>query len=430
MNRRIWKGASLCPAGSMPNPDRRLIDLHAPAQLLKRPEVAQLMGALSCDGEETRIVGGAVRNSLLGLPVNDIDMATTALPEETMHRAKAAGLRAVPTGIAHGTITIIAAGRPVEVTTLRRDLETDGRHAVVAFGRDFREDAARRDFTVNALMVDAGGQLHDEAGGLADLAEGRIRFIGQAHERITEDALRILRFYRFHAAYGHGAPDVEGRTACITGRAGLSRLSPERIRAEMLKLVMAKGAAPALAAMADDGLLLAVLGGVAQLARFEQVMRADDETARDPVARLAVLAVSIREDALRLREVLRLSNAEMAMLHGFGAAYEALHGDALPKLARLRRLADAHGLPEVLLALSVKAGHVDAATIANLPGQLRATPELRLSGRDLMARGVIPGETMGGLLATLRDQWIEAGCPASLEAQTALLEAVLAARAS
>ncbi|MGL4975498.1 MAG: CCA tRNA nucleotidyltransferase, partial [Bosea sp. (in: a-proteobacteria)] len=260
------------------------------------------MAVLSCAGEETRIVGGAVRNSLLGLPVNDIDMATTALPEETLRRAKAAGLRAIPTGIEHGTITVIAEGRPVEVTTLRRDLETDGRHAIVAFGRDFRKDALRRDFTVNALMLDAQRQLHDEVGGLADLAEGRIRFIGEARQRITEDALRILRFYRFHAAYGHGAPDAEGRAACIAGRAGLERLSAERIRAEMLKLVVAKGAAPALTAMADDGLLLAVLGGVAQVARFEQVVQADDDIYRDPVARLAMLSVSIREDALKLRE--------------------------------------------------------------------------------------------------------------------------------
>ncbi len=407
-----------------------MLDHDAPARLLGRPEVKQLMAVLSCEGEETRIVGGAVRNSLLGLPVNDIDMATTALPQETMRRARAAHLRAIPTGIDHGTITVMAAGRPVEVTTLRRDLETNGRHAVVAFGRDFREDALRRDFTVNALMLDAGGQLHDEAGGLSDLAEGRIRFIGEAQARITEDALRILRFYRFHAAYGHSAPDPVGRAACIAGRAGLSRLSPERLRAEMLKLLMAKGAAPALTAMVDDGLLQAVLGGVAQVARFEQVVRDDDAGSRDPVQRLALVAVSVCEDALRLREGLRLSNAELAMLHGFGAALEALHGHARPRLAQLRRLADRHGLPEVLLALSVVARGKRQGEADVLGNQLRATPELLLSGRDLMARNVAPGERLGALLVTLRDQWIEAGCPASIEDQTALLEAVLAARLS
>ncbi|MGL5363237.1 MAG: CCA tRNA nucleotidyltransferase [Bosea sp. (in: a-proteobacteria)] len=392
--------------------------------------MSQLMAVLSCDGEETRIVGGAVRNSLLGLPVNDIDMATTALPEETLRRAKAADLRAIPTGIEHGTITVIAEGCPVEVTTLRRDMETDGRHAVVAFGRDFREDALRRDFTVNALMLDAGGQLHDEVGGLADLAEGRIRFIGEAHERITEDALRILRFYRFHAAYGHGLPDAEGRSACISGRAGMERLSAERIRAELLKLVIAKGAAPALTAMADDGLLLAVLGGVAHLKRLERVVQADEAASVDPIARLALLAISTREDALRLREGLRLSNSELAMLHGFGAAREALHGDALPKLAHLRRLADAHGLPEVLLALSVLVSRNQSAELADLGNQLRATPELLLSGRDLIDRGVAPGESMGALLAALRDQWIEAGCPAAIDEQSALLDALLAAHQS
>ena len=191
------------------------------AELLASADVAALLAALNCDGEEARIVGGAVRNALLGEPVADIDVATTARPDETMRRARAAGFKAVPTGIEHGTVTVVIDGAPFEVTTLRRDVETDGRRAVVAFGRDFREDALRRDFTINALGLDAGGNLHDYSGGLADLAARRVRFIGAAGERIAEDFLRILRFFRFHARYGAGEPDREALGACIAGHGAL-----------------------------------------------------------------------------------------------------------------------------------------------------------------------------------------------------------------
>src|SRR4029079_597444 len=184
---------------------------------------------------------GCVRDALLGRDVSDIDLATTLLPADTTARAERAGLKAVPTGIDHGTITVTADGDPFEVTTLRQDIETDGRHAVVRFGRDWAEDARRRDFTVNALSVDANGVVHDPVGGFPDIAARRIRFIGDPDRRIAEDRLRILRFFRFHAAYGEGGLDAAGLAACIRGRLGLHDLSAERIGQEMRRIVVASG---------------------------------------------------------------------------------------------------------------------------------------------------------------------------------------------
>ena len=178
------------------------------AAWLKRPETARVFAALSGDGIETRAVGGAVRNTLLGRPVTEVDLATTAVPDTVMARARKAGLKAIPTGIAHGTVTVVADGTPFEVTTLRRDVETYGRHAKVAFTEDWEEDARRRDFTLNALYADADGALYDPLGGYADLVAGRVRFIGDATARITEDYLRILRFFRFNAYYGKGPLDA------------------------------------------------------------------------------------------------------------------------------------------------------------------------------------------------------------------------------
>ena len=198
------------------------------ADWLKKGAVADLLALLDRDGEEARVVGGAVRNTLLGEPVGDIDIATTALPTEVIRRAETAGFKAVPTGIEHGTITLVAQGHPHEVTTLREDVETDGRRAKVAFGRDWQRDAARRDFTMNALSLSRDGGVHDYVGGLADLDIRRVRFIGEPATRIAEDYLRILRFFRFHAAYGHGAPDAAGVAACVAARDGLVRLSRER----------------------------------------------------------------------------------------------------------------------------------------------------------------------------------------------------------
>src|SRR3954449_6461279 len=233
------------------------------APWLRSGPTARVLGLLNGDGEEARVVGGAVRNALLKLPMGEIDIATTALPSEVIRRAKAAGIKSVPTGIDHGTVTLVVDAQPFEITTLREDTETFGRKATVAFGRDWVRDAERRDFTINGLSVDADGVVHDHVGGLADIAARRVRFIGDAGQRIAEDYLRILRFFRIHAAYGAGEPDRAGYLACIGGRAGLSALSAERVRMEILKLVVAEGAAAAAVAMTEAGLLPAIFGGVA-----------------------------------------------------------------------------------------------------------------------------------------------------------------------
>ena len=269
-------------------PQARLGD----AAWLNEGPVARLLALLDRDGEEARIVGGAVRNALLGLPVAEIDVATTALPAEVMRRVTAAGCKAVPTGIEHGTVTVIIEHQPVEVTTLRQDVETFGRKARVAFGRDWRADAERRDFTINALSASADGMVYDYVGGLADIAVRRVRFIGDAQKRIEEDYLRILRFFRFHAYFGEGAPDAAGLLACIRARAGLERLSRERVRMEVLKLLLAPHAAPTLAVMTEAGLLGGVLGGVPLLASFENVAKIEAACgmAPDAVRRLGALA--------------------------------------------------------------------------------------------------------------------------------------------
>jgi poly(A) polymerase len=390
-------------------------------ELLARADVAALLSALNRDGEEARIVGGAVRNALLGEPVADIDVATTSLPGETMRRARSAGFKAVPTGVEHGTVTVVIDGAPFEVTTLRRDVETDGRHAVVAFGRDFREDALRRDFTINALGLDAAGRLHDYAAGLADLAARRVRFIGAAGERIAEDYLRILRFFRFHARYGAGEPDRIALDACIAGRAGLDGLSRERVWTELRKLLAAPRAAETLLAMAGAGLLMPVIGGVPRLSRFAAIAHGPGGGVY-PAFRLAALTVAIGEDALRLRERLRLSNAEFERVAGIAAALEALSGKgALPEIASLRRLAHRLGADAAAGGLVLLGTDGRSADVQALIAELAQTPPFLPTGKEVLALGVNAGPKVGRVLDAAREAWIEAGCPAGWDEQMVLL---------
>ena len=288
--------------------DARVLD---DAPWLKSGPTARVLQLLDGNGEEARVVGGAVRNALLKVPTGDIDIATTALPAEVIRRAKAAGIKSVPTGIDHGTVTLVVDAQPFEVTTLREDTETFGRKAKVAFGRDWVADAERRDFTINGLSVDAEGVVHDHVGGLEDIAAKRVRFIGDPNQRIAEDYLRILRFFRIHAAYGAGEPDRAGYLACIAARAGLASLSAERVRMEMLKLMVAQGATGAIAAMVDGGLLLPIFGGVAYIGPFTAMISAECLLGLKPdaVRRLGVLAVAVTEDARRVAVRLRFSNA-------------------------------------------------------------------------------------------------------------------------
>src|ERR1700674_1079211 len=336
--------------------------LEAPC--LRSGPAARVLGLLNGDGEEARVVGGAVRNSLLKIPLGDIDIATTALPDEVVRRAKAAGIKTVPTGIDHGTVTLVVDPQRFEVTTLRQDTETFGRKAKVAFGRDWVRDAERRDFTINGLSVDADGVVHDHVGGLGDIAARRVRFIGDPNQRIAEDYLRILRFFRIHAAYGEGQPDRAGYLACIAGRAGLATLSAERVRQEMLKLMIAQGAAGAITAMADGGLLLPIFGGVAYTGPFAAMIAAERllGLAPDPVRRLGALAVAVTEDAKRLATRLRLSNAETKALDSMGHRWWRLAGmDEATARRRLYRLGPERYRDRLMLAWARADGSADAA---------------------------------------------------------------------
>ena len=402
------------------------------AALLADPKLARVLDALDGNGEETRVVGGAVRNTLLDLPVHDIDLATTAEPGLVVSRARGARLTTVPTGIVHGTVTVIVDGTPFEVTTLRHDVTTDGRHAVVAFGRDFVEDAQRRDFTMNALSISRNGALHDPVGGLADLRAGRVRFIGDAHRRIAEDYLRILRLFRFHAAYGKGALDGDARDAAIAGRAGLSRLSAERLQTELSKLLLACRAADVVTEMADTGLLGAVIGGVVYPARLSRLLALTEGEPSDGTRRLAALVISVREDAARLRLRLRLSNAMTKRLAEAATLFEHTHRMPAPSDCAVDALlfgVDTRDsvVDAVLIGHAASGAPLDdpAWRSAALRARDSAMPQMPVSGSDLLARGVAPGRSIGAALKSLQAKWIRAGFPRDPKRVGQLIDEVL-----
>jgi poly(A) polymerase len=386
------------------------------ADWLKTGEVARLLALLDRDGEEARVVGGAVRNALMALPVGEIDVATTAVPQEVERRVETAGFKVKPTGIEHGTVTVIIDGRPFEVTTLRQDVETFGRKAKVVFGRDWKADAQRRDFTINALSVSADGEIYDYAGGLADIAAHRVRFIGEPAARIAEDYLRILRFFRFHAWYGEGAPDAAGLHACIAARKNLDTLSRERVRMELLKLLLAPHATPTLAIMAETGILGTVLGGVPLLASFENTVKAEAaiNAAPDATRRLGALGVAVMEDAERLSQRLRLSNAEferlMALEYWWRVTPTA--GEYAARVL-LYQLGPTSFSDRVLIAWSRSdAGAADRSwhELATLPQRWTA-PRFPLKAADFLSRGVPKGPEMGAALRAAELAWIDADFP-------------------
>jgi poly(A) polymerase len=402
--------------------------------VLQEEALARVLNALDGNGEETRVAGGAVRDLALGLTPGDFDLATTAPPEIVTSRARAAGFNVVPTGLTHGTVTVIADGRPFEVTTLREDIATDGRHAIVKFGRDFRADALRRDFTINALSLDAEGRVHDYCGGLADLDGRRVRFIGDARQRIREDYLRILRFFRFSARYGEGPLDAEGFAASIAEREGLAILSRERVRAELLKLLAAPRAGPVIEWAYGAALLTPLLGGVENPARLRRLIALEAARGKSPDAllRLAALSIVIVEDANRLHDRLRLSNAEHERLAALASALEALHGiSAPPSLGELRALLFERGREGARDA--VRLAHVDSGVGAEDTGFARADrfladtpiPQLPFSGADIVARGVTPGARVGAVLKTLQALWIRADFPREPEVLARLFDEAL-----
>ena len=384
----------------------------ADAPWLKSGPTSRVLALLNGGGEEARVIGGAVRNALLGLAVADIDIATTALPDEVIRRAEAAGIKSVPTGIEHGTVTLVLDKHPFEVTTLREDTETFGRKAKVAFGRDWVRDAERRDFTINGLSVDATGVVHDYVGGLADIAERRVRFIGNAAERIKEDYLRILRFFRIHAAYGSGEPDRAGYLACIGGREGLSSLSAERVRMEMLKLMAASGAGGSVVAMADCDLLQQIIGGVAYtgpLAAMIEVERTLDLPA-DAMRRFGALTVAVMEDARRVALRLRLSNLEAKTLDSMAVGWWRLTSMDVAAAKRLLYGLGADAYRDRLLLAWARAGGGDWRQMADLP-QRWSAPKFPLKAADFISRGIAEGPALGHVLAIAEDAWLTAGFP-------------------
>jgi len=383
----------------------------AGAAFLEDPAFRRVVAAIEQEGDRARVVGGAVRNTLLGQPVDDIDVATTAPPDIVMARVRAAGLKAVPTGIDHGTVTVVASGRPFEVTTLRADVETDGRHAVVAFTRDWWQDACRRDFTMNAVYADADGGLFDPVGGVSDALAGRIRFIGDPEKRIAEDYLRILRFFRFHARYGEGDPDSAGLAASVAMKDGLDRLSRERIGTEMAKLVMAEGAVSVLETMQSAGILPYVLKGEGDVARLASVIASAAHHGAEAGLELRLAALAL--DHTGLVEALRLSNRQKKRIESIDLWREALSRriDAITIKEAVYRAGNEVAFEALLLAAATSRGDA-LSDLADLARQFQV-PAFPVTASLLIAEGYVPGPALGAELRRREAAWIAAGCPAT-----------------
>ena len=376
----------------------------APPDFLGDPALAAVLAALP----DARIVGGAVRDALARRPVTDIDLATLRTPEQVREALEKAGLRAVPTGIEHGTVTAVSGGRGFEVTTLRRDVETDGRHARVAFTDDWRADAARRDFTINAMSMTRDGAVFDYFGGVDDLRAGRLRFVGDPATRIAEDYLRILRFFRFFARYGTTAPGADERAAIVAGVPRLASLSAERVWGELERILGSPDPRAAIALMAELGVLQAVVPEGADPAWLSRLIQAGAPA--DPLLRLAALLTG---DATAFATRLRLSGAERERL-------ESLRSEPVPSpgqddAALLRLLADTP--PRMLIDRSWLAGG-GAEEWTKLRSRLASlpVPVFPLEGRDVLALGVAEGPRVGELLRAVRQWWLDGGCAADAAA--------------
>ncbi len=356
--------------------------------------------------DHLRFVGGCVRNALLGEEVGDIDMATTLLPEDVIRRLEAAGLKAVPTGIDHGTVTAVSGGKPHEITTLRKDVETHGRHAPIAYSTDWAEDAARRDFTMNALYADRAGQIYDPLGGINDLEARRVRFIGDASTRIKEDYLRILRFFRIHAQYGKGDLDAEGLKACVEEVEGLASLSIERVRDEILKLICAPEPVSVMRQMAASGILGAVLPERLNMERLQKLAHVD------AILRFGALMEGGPEELDALGKRFRLANAEVARLR---AMRTENHGIVCYMSVReMRQCLYRIGLEAFQDRLRIYwAEDPKDNNAVNWRALLAMAttwerPRMPLTGENVMAAGVPSGPQVGRILAEVEDWWVDA----------------------
>jgi poly(A) polymerase len=377
------------------------------------PSTRSVMSALAGNEDAARFVGGAVRNALLGEPVTDVDIATRFTPDEVLQRLAASGLRCAATGIEHGTVTAIADGRPFEVTSLRRDVENLGRRAVVAFTTDWAEDAVRRDFTINALYAGEDGTLFDYFGGLEDIAARRVRFIGNGRQRIQEDYLRILRFFRFHAWYGAGDPDSDAVAACIAEKHGLTLLSAERIQKELLILLRATHPVPALALMQSSGILAEILQCELQPVRLERLIAIEDAigTAPDAVLRLVALLPDSTDDTRRIAQVLKLSSEARDRI--IAAAEKDTRIAASASQSRIKELIYRAGKARFHDQLLLRwAGSGASSTDPRWRAIHTLTrdwqiPELPVDGNDVMGIGIPEGPEIGIRLRDAEEWWIE-----------------------
>jgi poly(A) polymerase len=373
-----------------------------------QPGLHRIVAALAADGGAVKIVGGAVRDTLLGLPVADIDLATPLLPQEVIRRLEAADIKVIPTGIAHGTVTAIASGDHHEITTLRRDVETDGRRATIAFADDWRDDAARRDFTINALYADPdSGLVDDWFGGLADLKAGRVAFIGDAATRIAEDHLRILRFYRFVARFGGGDLDPASHAAVVTARQSLKSLSRERIADELLKILSLPDPRAIVGQMAADGIFEVLLperdaGFAAGLDRL-LTNEAAAGVAAAPLRRLAALLPADAAIAEQVASRLRLSTRQRKHL-------AALGGSRADTVRPVRQLAHAIGI-EAARDVHLLAGDAASASTATAALSGWTVPEMPLKGGDIVARGIAVGPDVARILKDIESQWVAEDFP-------------------
>jgi poly(A) polymerase len=379
---------------------------------LRDQATRDVLEALAAGGAQARFVGGVVRDALLGRdPGSDIDIATPAAPDRVVELLRQAGIKVVPTGLAHGTVTAVVAPLRFEITTLRRDLETDGRHARVAFDADWGQDAARRDFTINAIFLDPDGTVHDPVGGLADLVAGRVRFVGDAALRIAEDVLRLLRYYRFEAAFGAAKPapakaggDASARAACRAAVGRLPSLSAERVGQELIRLLDAAGVVAAVQMMLEDGVLAAVLPEARRLDRLAQMVAAEPKP--DPLRRLAALVEVDRDGAAALARRLRFANHWRDRLQRLAPPWR-LDPDGNRRAWRraLYRLG-AEDFRDLALLLAAD-GKIPRARLVALLALAEgwSPPVFPLAGGDVTALGVAPGERVGRLLARVKDWW-------------------------
>jgi poly(A) polymerase len=379
------------------------------AKWLADGTVLALMAALDARAGKARFVGGCVRNAVMGTLETDIDIATTHPPQESTRRLEAAGFVVKPTGIEHGTITAIRHGRSFEVTTLREDVETDGRHAVVAFTDDWAADAARRDFTMNALYMDLDGGILDPAGGFRDARDGRVRFVGDPALRIAEDALRILRFFRFQAQYGREPIDPDGLEACRTGARLQAKLSGERVRNEVLKLLAAPGAVPVVQAMVAAGILAPLFSEQPDIPGFLRLIELENRLMAgrpDALRRLAALLHPTADGAI---DRLRLSNAERDRLLAMRENRIDLAVGPDEFRARLYRLGPERYADAVLMTAAAPDTPIDAAADALAIAGTWTAPRFPIRGADLIKLGLAPGQQLGRILAALEERWIADG---------------------